>query len=71
MQCKLCKRKTEPSGDLCRYHKAAMEALKGGYALWNEAYSGLSWRDYLNRVKTLEDTGVWIKDVINLETGES
>jgi hypothetical protein len=44
-----------------------MDALKRGYELWNEAYSGISWRDYLNRVKTLEDTGGWIKDVISLE----
>lgn len=67
MKCKLCKRKATHNVGLCQYHASALDALKRGYELWNEAYSGISWRDYLNRVKTLEDTGVWIKDVISLE----
>jgi hypothetical protein len=46
-------------------------ALKSGYAQWNEAYSGMSWGEYLNRVKTAEGTGQWVKDVITLEEGGS
>jgi hypothetical protein len=29
----------------------------------------MSWEDYLNRVKTAEGTGEWIKEVIALEQG--
>jgi hypothetical protein len=67
MQCKLCARKAEGAGELCRYHSAARDALKRGYGAWKEAYSGISWRDYLNKVKALDETGQWIKDVVTLE----
>jgi hypothetical protein len=70
MQCKLCRRETEKGGgggELCRYHSAARDALKRGYESWKEAYPGLAWRDYLNRVKALESTGQWIKEVVTLE----
>jgi hypothetical protein len=46
-----------------------MDNLKRGYKAWNEAYSEITWREYLNRVKTLGDTGQWIKEVIKLEEG--
>jgi hypothetical protein len=69
MQCKLCRRETEEEegGGLCRYHSTARDALKRGYEAWKEAYPGLAWRDYLNRVKALESTGQWIKEVVTLE----
>lgn len=67
MQCKVCKRKAEKDERLCQYHSSARDALKRGYASYKIAYSGISWRDYLNIVKALEDTGQWIKEVISLE----
>jgi len=70
MQCKLCERKVRVGGkSLCGYHQGAVDNLKRGYKAWNEAYSGISWREYLNRVKTLGDTGQWTKEVIALEEG--
>ena len=54
-------------GSLCDHHKEAKEGLERGYKSWNEAYSGISWREYLNKVKTHGDTGQWIKEVIALE----
>jgi hypothetical protein len=72
MSCKLCRRESKGGSDgLCRYHSDAKAALKSGYAQWNEAYSGMSWGEYLNRVKTAEGTGQWVKDVITLEEGGS
>ncbi|MGD0637299.1 MAG: hypothetical protein ABSA72_04595 [Nitrososphaerales archaeon] len=71
MKCKLCRREAEEDGDLCRYHSAARNALKKGHEVWDRAYSGLSWRDYLNRVKALDETGQWIKEVITLEEASS
>ncbi len=67
MKCKLCARMSREGESLCRYHSEALVALKRGYERWNEAYSGLSWIGYLNRVKTAHDTGQWVKDVITLE----
>jgi len=67
MPCILCQREVEKGDTLCRYHSAAREALKRGYEAWNAAHSGLSWREYLNRVKALDETGQWIKEVISLE----
>jgi hypothetical protein len=67
MQCKLCRREAEKEGYLCRYHSAARDELKRAHGAWQEAYSGVSWREYLNRVKALDETGQWIKEVISLE----
>lgn len=67
MQCRLCGREAEKNSDLCRYHSAARDALKRGFSAWREAYSGITWRDYLNKVKVLDETGQWIKEVIALE----
>jgi hypothetical protein len=53
------------------YHSDANVALKKDYARWTKAYSGMSWKEYLNRVKTAEGTGQWIKEVIALEEGGS
>jgi DNA topoisomerase I len=70
MQCKLCKREAK-EGQLCKYHGEAKVALRRSYLRWTEAYSGISWKEYLNRVKTIEGTGQWVKDVITLEEGGS
>ncbi len=67
MQCRVCKREARTDGDLCGHHSEARDALKRAYSSWQEAYSGMSWKDYLNRVKALDETGQWIKEVINLE----
>lgn len=69
MQCKLCKREAQESKNLCGYHAAAQAALRKGYERWSAAFPGLSWNDYLNRVKTAGETGQWIRDVITLEEG--
>jgi len=69
MQCRLCGREASSfeSEALCRYHRRAMDTLKQGYKTWSSAYSGISWTEYLNIVKTLEDTGQWIREVIVME----
>ena len=64
--CKACKKEARADG-LCSHHAEARDALKRAFPAWQEAYSGMSWEDYLNRVKILDETGQWIKEVINLE----
>jgi len=71
MKCKLCRREAKARGELCRYHSDARDALKRAHEAWEQAYSGMSWRDYLNRVKALDETGQWIKEVITLEEASS
>ena len=67
MQCKICKRDAKDEDGLCRYHHAASTALKKGYERWNDALSGMPWNEYLNRVKTLDGTGQWVKEVVTME----
>jgi hypothetical protein len=69
MLCKLCRKEVKKGEELCRYHSDARSALKNGYSRWKEAYSGMPWDAYLNRVKTAEGTGEWVKQVITLEEG--
>jgi len=67
MQCKLCRRESKKDEELCRYHSEARDALKRAHGSWEEAYSGIAWRDFLNKVKALDETGQWTKEVITLE----
>ncbi len=66
MQCKICKRMAKNNG-FCAYHGAARDALKKGHAAWKQAYSGMSWDEYLQRVKAIENTGQWVREVIEME----
>jgi hypothetical protein len=61
----------ENNEDLCRYHLRARTALRSGYGVWNDAYGGISWKEYLNRVKTAEATGRWVREVVSLEEGST
>ena len=69
MQCKICKRIAQDSG-FCGYHKAARDALKKGYGAWKEAYSQMPWDEYLQRVKAIENTGQWVREVIEMDEHE-
>jgi hypothetical protein len=69
MHCKICKRIAKDS-EFCGYHEAARDALKKGYGVWKEAYSGISWGEYLQRVKAIENTGQWVREVIEMEQHE-
>ncbi len=65
MNCLLCRRKAERD-TLCRYHRNARDELKKGYRRWRHAYSAMSWEEYLNRIKRLDSTGQWVKEVAGL-----
>jgi hypothetical protein len=55
----------------CIYHSQAYDSLKKQYDAWVKAYGGISWDDYLKKLLSMEQTGSWVKDVINLELKES
>jgi hypothetical protein len=45
----------------------AYDNLKEHYKIWNKAFEGLSWIDYMNKVVKLNETGSWVKEVVSAE----
>ena len=60
--CVLCGRESV-DGKLCKFHAEALEALRRGYAEWRRRLGGITWREYLEAVASLGETGLWVKDV--------
>ena len=69
--CRLCKRECAPSSTLCKYHLAAKRSVESAYTQWNEAYGGITWKDYLQKVSQNAETGLWAKEVAELLSKES
>jgi DNA topoisomerase-1 len=61
-KCGICGRDAKED-ELCRYHFEALNNLRAAYEGWNTA-SGVSWEQYLERLVQIEETGRWVKDVI-------
>ncbi|MEO9363033.1 MAG: hypothetical protein ABI348_03945 [Nitrososphaera sp.] len=68
-KCAACARESDGSGSkkYCSYHTRALEQLKSHYDSWVEAYGDISWQDYLQRLHKMEETGQWVKEVIEAE----
>ncbi len=62
-KCPICGRDLNNSQKLCDYHSQAMENLRVGYKQWNRAMN-IEWNNYLKRLLDLEETGQWIREVI-------
>ncbi len=69
--CLLCTRQCAPSSTLCVYHLSAKKNLESGYAQWNEAYGGVTWKEYLRRIGQSAETGLWVKEVAEWLSKES
>lgn len=70
--CVACYREVVARGKkYCMYHSQAYDSLKKQYEAWVRAYGGISWHDYIMKLLTLDQTGTWVKDVINIELKES
>jgi hypothetical protein len=67
MKCLVCGK--ESPTDLCGHHAEARENLKAAYPLWVEAYGGLEWMEYLDKVKRNVQSGQWVKDVAEFLQG--
>lgn len=63
MKCELCQRETTAEETLCQYHRLARDNLVSNFKRWQEAYDALSWKEYCERLLTLQETGVWVKEV--------
>lgn len=65
-KCFACARKVSMS-KYCFYHAQAFDNLTEHYKRWVEAYEIISWRDFLNKLLQMNETGIWVKDVIAVE----
>ncbi len=64
--CRLCKRECAPSSTLCRYHLEARRRVESAYGRWNEAYGGITWKEYLQKISRDPETGEWAREVAEL-----
>lgn len=69
--CRLCKRECAPSSTFCKYHLAAKRSVESAYKVWNEAYGGVDWKEYLRRIGQNAETGQWAKEVAELLSKEA
>jgi hypothetical protein len=68
MKCIICKRTKIENSEYCIYHDKAKNHIKENYKKWNEAYStNLTWDQYLDKLLKLENVGMWIKEVSDVE----
>lgn len=61
-ECKICQKRIE-SGEFCEYHELAKKNIYDNYEYWNEAYDGISFKDYLTKISTHDFSGRWTKEV--------
>jgi hypothetical protein len=61
--CKICGRKSSDE-ELCEYHQEALINLKSAYEIWSGAKGHLTWEEYIKQVYELEETGRWVKEII-------
>jgi hypothetical protein len=69
--CRLCKRDCAASSDLCDYHLSAKRNVETGYKQWSEAYGGITWKEYLQRLRQSAETGQWAKEVAEMLSTDS
>jgi hypothetical protein len=69
--CRLCKRECAPSSALCQNHLTARRNVESGYKQWSEAYGGITWKEYLKRIRQNAETGQWAKEVAEILSDES
>jgi hypothetical protein len=42
--------------------------LKQKYESWVYAYGHISWQEYMNKLLMMSEVGIWVKDIIAIET---
>ena len=62
MKCAACSR--DSAERYCRYHSQALEQLKSHYDKWVDAYGGITWQEYLQKLSRMDEAGPWVKEVI-------
>ncbi|MEM2964416.1 MAG: hypothetical protein QXE22_03055 [Candidatus Bathyarchaeia archaeon] len=63
-RCPICGARS-PQSEYCAIHEEAYEKLRLGYDVWLKAFDGkLEFKDYLEKVYGLKETGLAVKAVI-------
>ncbi len=63
-ECRICGRNSTEE-DLCEYHSAAYAGLKSVFEKWAAVVEGLTWEKYVDSVRELENTGQWVREIID------
>jgi hypothetical protein len=66
-KCAACSRKAVLKSKYCTYHDQAFKYLTEHYAVWVKAYGSISMEDFMVKLTAMDDTGIWIKEVIAVE----
>jgi hypothetical protein len=67
-KCAACHRNALPEGKYCLHHKQALDSLASHYKAWLDAYSSISWQDFMIKLSKMKETGSWVKEVIEAES---
>ncbi len=59
--CKVCGRPSDE--EFCRYHAEAFKRVNEHFEVWKER-KGVAWEDYLREVAKNENTGKWVREVV-------
>jgi hypothetical protein len=66
--CPICGRDAQDK--FCAYHKTASDNLNEMYNEWEKA-AGLTWEEYLEKISEIEDTGRWVREIIEYITQQN
>ena len=67
-KCAACHRKALPDGKYCLHHRQALDSMTNHYKAWVDAYGGITWQDFLLKLSKMQETGSWVKEVIEVES---
>jgi hypothetical protein len=67
-KCVACIRKSCNDLKYCTYHYDAFLNLKQKYESWVYAYGHISWQEYMNKLLLMSEVGIWVRDVVAIET---
>jgi hypothetical protein len=70
-KCAACHRKALQGTKYCMHHDQAFHRLMEHHKAWVTAYGGISMDDFMNKILGMEETGSWIKEVIEIEMKNS
>ena len=68
-KCAACHRNALAGKKYCLHHDQALSSLADHYKTWVAAYGRISWGDFLTKLQNMQETGKWVKEVIEKEKG--
>jgi hypothetical protein len=66
-KCNACHRKTAEDNKYCLHHKQVFDYMNNHYKVWINAYGRISRKEFLAKLSNMQETGVWVKEIIELE----